>query len=144
MPLSHLNTFDSSSSRLGAPKSSLAQNLRLLYIEDDPDIRETVKLALEYFSTFRVATTNRQNALALALEQTWDLFLLEVATFEGIDLTIYGQIKEKAQLCDLPIILLTSRIMPDELAHLQQLNIAGIISKPFNPIDLGNQILALL
>ena len=119
-------------------------SLRLLFIEDELDIQAIVKLALESFSSFNVDTTNHKNALALARNQNWDVFLLEVATAEGIDLTTYYQIKENAKNKHTPIIFLTSRVMPEETAHLQQLDIAGIIPKPFNPVDLGQQIAALL
>lgn len=116
---------------------------KLLYVENDPDIQETVKLALESFSSFQVATTN-QSSLAIAFRETWDLFLIEVATARAIDLSVYHKLKahSKTRLC--PIVLLTSRVMPQELAYLTQLDIAGIIPKPFDPLYLGQQILNLL
>ena len=133
----------SPTSQRRAPSSS-GQSLCLLFIEDEPDIRVTVQLALESFSSFRVNTTDRKSALAMARRQSWDLFLLEVATSKGIDLTTYHQLKRTKKNQFTPIILLTSRVMPEEMAYLQQLDIAGIIPKPFNPVSLGQHIVALL
>jgi CheY-like chemotaxis protein len=144
MQLAYPTAIESPSTPWQVPQTSSGQSLRLLFIEDEPDIQATVQLALESFSSFIVGTTDHQNALALTRYQNWDLFLLEVATAEGIDLTTYYQIKENTKNQHIPVILLTSRVMPEEIARLQQLDIAGIIPKPFNPVDLGRNITALL
>lgn len=144
MQLTYSATKESSAISWQVPQASSGLSPRLLFIEDEPDIQATVQLALESFSSFIVHTTDHQNALVLARHQNWDLFLLEVATAKGIDLTTYYQIKESTKNQYAPVILLTSRVMPEEMAHLQQLDIAGIIPKPFNPVDLGKKIKALL
>jgi CheY-like chemotaxis protein len=43
-----------------------------------------------------------------------------------------------------PIILLTSLVMPDELVGYQQLDVVGVITKPFDPEYLGYDIAQLL
>lgn len=122
----------------------LVDNKHILYVEDDPSIQVVVQTSLELFSTFKVVTAYSQNAMALACSQTWDVIILEVAKARGIDLTLVQQLRSHPKTRCVPIIVLTSRVMPDEILLLNQLNIAGVISKPFDPVALGQQVSDIL
>ncbi len=127
------------------PRSSaLTSPKDLLYIEADPDSRLVVQVSLKAFSPIRVTTVHPKNALSLAASYAWDVILLEVASHQGIDLTVYNQLRAHRQTRALPIVLLTSRVTPYELALLAKLAICGIIAKPFDSSKLSDQIASLL
>lgn len=139
-----LDDREASLSQPQAASSTLVPSKRLLYIDNNPDIRLVVQLSLESFSSIRVTTTPPENALRLASSYVWDVILLEVASHQGIDLTVYNQLRAHLKTRSLPIIILTSRVMPRELAVLEELNILGIIAKPFDSTKLGGQITSLM
>ena len=142
--LDQLDGGELSIAELHPSSSALTSPKNLLYIEANPDIRLVVKVFLEVFSPIRAATVHPENALSLAASYAWDVILLEVASHQGIDLAVYNQLRAHRQTRALPIILLTSRVMPHELAFLERLDISGIIAKPFDSTKLSNQITSLL
>ena len=42
-----------------------------------------------------------------------------------------------------PVIFVTAKAMPQEIAYFRELGAAGVIAKPFDPMLLGEQVLAL-
>ena len=44
----------------------------------------------------------------------------------------------------IPVILLTAKVQPLEQSQYAQLGIAGLIAKPFDPVQIGQQIAHIL
>lgn len=44
----------------------------------------------------------------------------------------------------IPVILLTAKVLPSDRRQFANLSIAGMIAKPFNPLELHHQMAALL
>jgi CheY-like chemotaxis protein len=42
-----------------------------------------------------------------------------------------------------PVIFMTAKAMPQEVARFRELGAAAVIAKPFDPIQLGNQVIAI-
>ncbi|MBE9112139.1 response regulator [Nodosilinea sp. LEGE 07298] len=139
-----LNDGEASLAQPQAASSALISFNRLLYIDNNPDIRLVVQVSLEAFSSIRVITTPPENALRLASSYAWDVILMEVSIHQDIDLAVYNQLRSHPKTRSLPIIILTSRVMPHELAVLKELDILGIIAKPFDSTQLGDQIRSFL
>jgi CheY-like chemotaxis protein len=115
---------------------------QVLYIDDDAEISTLVRYSLELFDGWYAATTDGQYALNVATASPWDVILLEVALEGG--LSLYRQLKADPHTRAIPMVLLTSRVMPADLQGYGQMAIAGVIAKPFNPVTLGAQIVDLL
>jgi DNA-binding response OmpR family regulator len=113
---------------------------KILVIDNDPSICEIVQICLEHFSGWQVCTCNGSNALDTAIAGPWDAFIVEVAA--GIDLV--KQLQANPETQSVPIVLLTSRVTPREKARYRRLNVAGVVAKPFDSLNLGAEIAQLV
>lgn len=117
---------------------------KILLVEDDPDIRTVAQLSLEALGGFelRIAASG-QEALEVAPGFAPDLFILDVM-MPGLDGpgTLAGFRKMPA-LSATPVIFMTAKVQPQEVAHLKSLGALEIISKPFDPMTLPDQVRAL-
>jgi CheY-like chemotaxis protein len=48
--------------------------------------------------------------------------------------------REDAQLRDIPVVFMTAKALPDEVDRFMSLGAAGVISKPFDPMQLGKRV----
>ena len=117
--------------------------IQILYVDDEPDLREVACMALELDGDLEVRDCG-SGAEALAMLETWtpDLVLLDVmmpemdgpATFEAI----------RARQSELPIVFITARAQESDLRRLLALGANGVISKPFDPMTLAEQVRACM
>jgi two-component system OmpR family response regulator len=56
--------------------------------------------------------------------------------------TVLGRIRADPALATVPVIFVTAKAMPQEIAHFRELGAAGVIAKLFDPMDFGEQVLA--
>jgi len=116
----------------------------LLYIDDEPDIRHIVQLALSLAPSLTVHTGDSgERALSLARELKPDLVLLDVM-MPGLDgpgtLT---RMRAEPSLSGFPVVFMTAKAMPQEVARFRKLGAAGVIAKPFDPMTLAEQVFVL-
>jgi CheY-like chemotaxis protein len=116
----------------------------VLYVDDDPDICEVVQAALCLMAGLEVhiAGSGKQ-AIALAQTLKPDLILMD-AMMPGLDgPSTMERIRGNALLADIPVIFLTGKVFPAEVAHFLELGALGVIGKPFDPLTLGRDVFAL-
>ena len=119
--------------------------IRVLYVDDEPDIREIAELALDLDPDFEVRTAG-SGGEALTIMGTWrpDAALLDVM-MPGMDgPSLLKQIRAQPALSDVPIIFVTARAQRSELQNFATLDSCGVIAKPFDPMTLAAQVRALL
>lgn len=80
----------------------------------------------------------------LANAEPWDVILLEVALTGLNGLVLLEQLQNNPKTSQIPVILLTSRVMHYELEYYRQFKIAGVIAKPFDLRTLAQRISAKL
>jgi diguanylate cyclase (GGDEF)-like protein len=114
---------------------------RILIIEDEPDIQAVVRLALEAIGGFTVAICNSgYDALKTALSFGPDLILLDVM-MPGIDgPTTLQTLRASAALEATPVIFMTAKAQPQEIASYKALGALDVIPKPFDPIALPEKL----
>lgn len=111
---------------------------RLLGIDDNPDICLIVRYSGEDLGSWQVVSTNLSLALSQARRGQWDGILLEMATDQHRDFCLYNRLQRHVVTRIIPIVLLTSRVMVvNDLSRSQQMAMAGIIPRPFDPINLA-------
>lgn len=117
---------------------------RILYVEDDPDIRAVARIALETIGGFDVEMcVSGEDALEKVLGFTPDLFLLDVM-MPGIDGTeTLIELRKLPGMTDIPAMFMTAKIQPNELEELKAMNVLEVISKPFDAINLAAQLRSL-
>ncbi len=116
----------------------------LLYIDDEPDIRQIVQMALGLAPGLAVHTGDSgEQALSLARALHPDLVLLDVM-MPGLDGPgTLARMRAEPSLAGLPVVFMTARAMPQEIARFRELGAAGVIAKPFDPMQLAGQVFAL-
>lgn len=114
---------------------------RILYVEDEPDIRAIAKMALEAVGGFTVIScASGPEALIAAHHAKADLLLLDVM-MPGMD----GPATLKAlrgipATRDTPVIFMTAKVQAAEIAQYKALGALEVIPKPFDPMELSAQI----
>lgn len=118
--------------------------LRVLYVEDDPDIRQVAEFALEDEGFELVTCESGQRALEKAPGIRVDLLLLDVM-MPGLDgPTTLQRLRAWPHLAATPAIFMTAKVQPAEVAQYRAMGALGVISKPFDPMTLAAQIRGLL
>lgn len=114
---------------------------RILYVEDEPDIRAIATMALEAVGGFTVIScASGPEALTAAPDARADLLLLDVM-MPGMD----GPATLKALRAlpatrDTPVIFMTAKVQAAEVAVYKALGALEVIPKPFDPMELSTQI----
>jgi len=116
----------------------------ILYVDDDPDIREIVQIALGLTQSVTVHTAQSgEQALTLARALRPDLVLLDVM-MPGLDGPgTLGRMRADPVTAPIPVIFMTAKAMPKEVELFQEMGAAGVIAKPFDPLQLSTQVASL-
>ena len=114
---------------------------RILYVEDEPDIRAVAQIALESVGGFvlKVCSTGDE-AIEHAVAFEPDLVLLDVM-MPGIDgPSTLAKLREIPALAETPAIFMTAKVQPQEIRHFKSLGAIDVIAKPFDPMTLSSHI----
>jgi CheY-like chemotaxis protein len=114
---------------------------RILYVEDDSDIRTVTAMALEAVGGFTVISCDSgQEALAMAPDANADLILLDVM-MPGMDgLATLSALRGLSKTSDTPVIFMTAKVQASEIQHYMRLGATDVIAKPYDPMMLSAQI----
>lgn len=117
---------------------------RILYVEDEPDIRTVARLALEMVGGFNVKIcASGDEAIREAAAFSPELILLDVM-MPGIDgPTTLLRLREQAPLAGVPVAFMTAKVQPAEVSHLKSLGALDVIAKPFDPMTLADRVRAI-
>jgi CheY-like chemotaxis protein len=117
----------------------------VLVVDDDDAIREVAQMALEIVGGFEVITAS-SGAVGWQTAQAElpDAVLLDVM-MPGMDgPTVLARLRSTPETHDIPVIFLTAKIQAGDRRDWDNLDIAGIIAKPFDPMQLSSEISRLL
>lgn len=116
----------------------------VLYVDDEPDIREIVQLALGLTDELAVHTCESgEQALAAIPRVKPDLVMLDVM-MPGMDgPTTMRKMRADPALAEIPVIFMTAKAMPQEILRFHELGALGVIPKPFDPLRLTRQVFAM-
>jgi CheY-like chemotaxis protein len=119
--------------------------VRVLLVDDEDDVRFTVKLTLQHVGGFEVVEARSgPEGVKLALARPPDLVLLDVM-MPGMDgPATLAALRREPELARIPVVFLTAKAMPSEIDRLIALGAAEVITKPFEPADLPGSVRAAL
>ena len=118
--------------------------LRTLYVEDEADIREVAEFALDGEGFELTLCACGPDALARAPQLELDLILLDVM-MPGMDgPTTLRRLRELPHLARTPVIFMTAKVQAHEVAQFKAMGAVDVIAKPFDPMQLGEQIRTIL
>ncbi|MBQ0721532.1 MAG: response regulator [Gammaproteobacteria bacterium] len=117
---------------------------RILYVEDEADIREVAEFALEDEGFDLLFCASGQEALEQVVAFAPDLILLDVM-MPGMDgPSTLGQLRQLPGLAETAVAFLTAKVQPREVESFLALGALEVIAKPFDPMALPEQIRELL
>jgi CheY-like chemotaxis protein len=118
---------------------------RVLVVDDDDAIREVAQTSLELVAGWEVdAASNGLDALDRAVADPPDAILLDVMMPSMDGPTTFARLQSDARTRHVPVVLLTAKVQPAERRRWEQLGVAGVLAKPFDPMELPGQIADLL
>jgi CheY-like chemotaxis protein len=113
----------------------------VLVVDDDDEIREITCLALELMGGWNVISADRgQGALDRARAERPEVILLDVMMPEMDGPTVFLHLQGDLATRHIPVILLTAKARVGDTQSWDDLAVAGVISKPFNPATLSDEI----
>ncbi|VEP18719.1 Two-component response regulator, CheY subfamily [Hyella patelloides LEGE 07179] len=118
---------------------------QILIVDDDDTVRATVEFSLEVTTNWKILTAcSGKEGLSLAQSKSPDLIILDVMmpVLDGIE--VLQQLRTNISTQKIPVIFLTAKTLTQEQQKLKNLGVQGIISKPFDAINLEKQICLLL
>jgi CheY-like chemotaxis protein len=117
----------------------------ILVIDDEERIREIVCACIVDLGGWQAITAaSGEEGLLKAQNELPDAILLDISMPDLDGYQVYQQLQDNLLTQNLPIILLTAKILAGDRQRFSQMRIAGVITKPFNPITLPNKIVAML
>jgi CheY-like chemotaxis protein len=117
--------------------------LRVLHVDDEPDIREVVEfsLALDPGLVMRSCASGEE---ALAVVEAWapDIVLLDMMMPVMDGVTTLAHLRSKPSTAHIPVVFMTARAQSRELDLFRSLGAVGAIPKPFDPMTLAASLRA--
>ena len=118
---------------------------RVLVVDDDDAIREVAKVALEVVGGWDVRTAHSgHDAAAMARADPPDAVLLDVMMPAVDGPTTVRLFRDEPSTRAIPIIFLTAKVQAGDRRLWADLDLAGVIAKPFDPMTLAADISKLL
>jgi CheY-like chemotaxis protein len=114
---------------------------RICYVEDDEDIQRIVRMSLERVGKMTVAVcSDPMRAIEVMIAFKPELVMLDWM-MPGMDgPTLFKRMKEQPETSALPVVFITAKASAKEHEELMALGAAGVVSKPFAPKDLPDQL----
>lgn len=112
--------------------------VRILYVDDEDDIRDVAEMSLELDPEFEIRTCESgAEALTAAAEWKPHLILLDVMMPAMDGPTTLARLREQPETAAIPIVFITARTQAQEIEAFKRLGAEGVIAKPFDPMSLA-------
>ncbi len=117
----------------------------VLLVDDDMNIRTLAQMGLEGLTDWNVELAGSgAEAIAKATALKPDLIILDVM-MPGMDgPTTLGELRKIEALQGIPVIFMTAKAQTHEVELYQKMGAKGIITKPFDPMTLPDDIQGIL
>lgn len=117
---------------------------RILLVEDDPDIQLVAGLSLEDIGGFRVVICSSGIEALEKVEQFRpQLILLDVMMPEMDGISTLAELRRQPVASETPVVFMTAKAQPDEIAEYRRLGAVDVIVKPFDPLFLSREVQAI-
>lgn len=119
--------------------------MRVLLIEDDPDIQKIAAMALRFDGRFEVMQANSgKQGLELAKREQPDLVLLDVMMPEMDGYETLRHLKEDERTSAIPVVFLSARALEQEVQRGKSMGAIAYLTKPFDPLKLPGVLYAMV
>jgi CheY-like chemotaxis protein len=119
--------------------------MKVLIVDDENDIRRVTRLSLARVGKMDVCdAANGPEAVQKALAEQPDAILLDVMMPAMDGPSTLAVLRGNPATADIPVIFLTAKVMASEIERLRGLGVAGVLTKPFDPMTFSGEVRALL
>ena len=113
----------------------------IVYVDDEPDLRQIAKLALEDVGGLSVTLfENGKDALVYLATDQPDLILLDVMMPEMDGPSTFEALKALPNCGDIPVVFFTAKVQSNDIQSLLALGAVDVLAKPFDPMALADRI----
>jgi DNA-binding response OmpR family regulator len=117
----------------------------ILIVDDEQDIRIIVRISLEKFAGWRtILAATAEEALEKARSQLPDAILLDITMPDTDGFQVWDKLQSDPLTKSIPVILLTAKTSSLDKKRFSDMGVAGVITKPFNPIIIWKQVREIL
>lgn len=114
---------------------------RILYVEDEDDIRQVATMSLQAVGGFEViACASGDEAIAAAACADVDLILLDVMMPGKDGPATLAALRRSPATAATPVIFMTAKVQAAEIAQYMALEALEVIPKPFDPMGISAEI----
>jgi CheY-like chemotaxis protein len=115
--------------------------VRVLHVDDEPDIREVVEMSLGLDPELAIKSC-ASGADALTASNEWppDLILLDVMMPVMDGPTTLRRLRQCPATVNTPVVFMTARAQAREIEQFVSLGAIGVIAKPFDPMTLARSV----
>jgi CheY-like chemotaxis protein len=118
---------------------------RILVVDNEAYIQEATQMCLETIAGWEVMTASSgREALVTAEAEQPDAILLDLMMPDMDGLMTFQRLQDNPSTQAIPVILLTGGLQLADTQNYRELGIKAMISKPFDPMTLAQQISNLL
>lgn len=108
----------------------------ILIVDDEPDVRFVLKIALERGGFATEEAAEGVEALAKVRERLPDAIVLDIMMPKLDGYTVHQKLKEDPRLAQIPVVIITGKGYMKEFLDLRKdLTVAAYLEKPF-PVEI--------
>ena len=116
-------------------------DIRILLVDDEPDIRAVVDVSLGLDPEFSTrACASGADALVMAAQWSPSLILLDVMMPVMDGPATLANLRKDPRTAYIPVLFLTARTQIGEIEHFVSLGAQGVLAKPFDPMTLAARV----
>jgi two-component system alkaline phosphatase synthesis response regulator PhoP len=121
------------------------QSKRILIIDDEETIQTVVQFGIKIAAGWEVLIAGSgAQGIATAQTENPDVILLDVMMPEMDGIVTFRELQLRVETQHIPVILLTAKAQTAETRQFNDLGVSGVITKPFNSLNLPEQIARIL
>ncbi len=118
---------------------------RVLIIDDEETIQTVVQFGIRMRAGWQVLTASSgMQGIQTAQAERPDVILLDVMMPEMDGIDTFKNLQSHPKTEQIPVIFLTAKAQTVEKRQFNELGVSGVITKPFNSLDLPDQIAKIL
>jgi two-component system, OmpR family, alkaline phosphatase synthesis response regulator PhoP len=118
---------------------------RVLIIDDEETIQTVVQFGIRMRAGWQVLTASSgMQGIQTAQSEQPDVILLDVMMPEMDGIETFKNLQSYPETEQIPVIFLTAKAQTAEKRQFNDLGVSGVITKPFNSLDLPEQIAKIL
>jgi DNA-binding response OmpR family regulator len=118
--------------------------MKILIVDDEPDLLSTVEYRLKFADCDVVTASNGQEGLDKAAAEKPDLILLDTNMPIMSGHQMLERLRADPVLKSIPVIMLTARCEPQDIAAASTLGISDYVTKPFDFTQLMDRMRAAI